>query len=76
MEGFTYIPVLSREQWEGRSGYVHPVYEELCSRQAGGTLLYMRLEGHDRRRPKKRILEMGYDKKISIWRSTDNPHDI
>ena len=24
MEGFTYIPVLSREQWEGRSGYVHP----------------------------------------------------
>jgi CDP-4-dehydro-6-deoxyglucose reductase len=26
---FRYIPVLSREQWEGRQGYVHAVYEEL-----------------------------------------------
>ncbi len=27
--GFHYIPVLSRELWEGRKGYVHAVYEEL-----------------------------------------------
>ena len=26
---FHFHPVLSREQWEGRSGYVHAVYEEL-----------------------------------------------
>jgi len=30
MEGFRYIPVLSRENWEGRTGYVHAMYEELC----------------------------------------------
>ncbi len=27
--GFQYIPVLSREFWDGRKGYVHSVYEEL-----------------------------------------------
>ena len=31
MPGFTYIPVLSREDWDGRKGYVHAVYEELCA---------------------------------------------
>lgn len=31
LDGFHYIPVLSREAWEGRSGYVHAVYEELCA---------------------------------------------
>jgi Flavodoxin reductases (ferredoxin-NADPH reductases) family 1 len=30
MPGLHYIPVLSREQWSGRTGYVHAVYEELC----------------------------------------------
>lgn len=32
LEGFRYIPVLSREdnpEWEGSKGYVHPVYEEI-----------------------------------------------
>jgi ferredoxin-NADP reductase len=28
---FKYIPVLSREQWQGRSGYVHAVYQELAA---------------------------------------------
>ncbi len=27
---FNYIPTLSREQWEGKTGYVHTVYEEIC----------------------------------------------
>ena len=27
--GFHYIPTLSREEWEGRKGYVHTIYEEL-----------------------------------------------
>ena len=26
---FTFIPVLSREKWEGKSGYVHDVYLDL-----------------------------------------------
>ncbi len=29
MKNFHFIPVLSREQWEGKSGYVHPIYMEL-----------------------------------------------
>lgn len=29
MKNFHYIPVLSREQWEGESGYVHKVYQPL-----------------------------------------------
>jgi CDP-4-dehydro-6-deoxyglucose reductase len=40
VEGFTYIPVLSRETWEGRSGYVHEAYEELCkNKKPSGFLL-------------------------------------
>lgn len=32
MNGFHYIPTLSREEsWEGKKGYVHAVYEELLS---------------------------------------------
>ena len=34
MEGFRYIPTLSREVWEGKTGYVHDVYEALCQEQA------------------------------------------
>lgn len=35
LAGFHFIPVLSREAWEGRTGYVHMVYEEIC--RAGQT---------------------------------------
>lgn len=30
LQGFHYLPVLSREDWEGKKGYVHAVYEEIC----------------------------------------------
>ncbi len=30
MPNFHYMPTLSREHWEGRSGYVHPIYKELA----------------------------------------------
>ncbi len=30
MSGFFYVPTLSREQWEGKTGYVHAIYESLC----------------------------------------------
>ena len=60
--GFRYIPVLSREEWEGRRGYVHPVYEELCAdRKPASFFLCGWREMIDE--AKKRIMEMGYDKK-------------
>jgi CDP-4-dehydro-6-deoxyglucose reductase len=31
MKGFHYHPTLSREDWGGHKGYVHTVYEDLCS---------------------------------------------
>jgi glycine betaine catabolism B len=62
LPGFHYIPTLSREQWEGRCGYVHPLYEELCQgRQPAEFYLCgwkaMIAEA------KTRIQAMGYDKK-------------
>lgn len=30
LPGFSYHATLSREEWQGRKGYVHDVYEELC----------------------------------------------
>ena len=62
LPGFYYIPVLSREQWEGKSGYVHPVYEEICEdRRPAFFYLCGWKEMLDEAR--KRITEMGYDKK-------------
>ena len=29
--GFHFIPTLSREKWEGKMGYVHDIYQELCT---------------------------------------------
>lgn len=62
VESFTYIPVLSRETWEGRTGYVHQVYEELCKdkKPAGFLLCGWRGMIDD---AKTRIVEMGYDQK-------------
>lgn len=62
LPGFHYIPTLSREQWEGRSGYVHPVYEELLAdkRDAGFFLCGWRGMIDE---AKKRITDMGYDRK-------------
>ena len=62
LENFQYIPTLSREQWEGRSGYVHPIYEEICAnRQPVAFLLCGWKNMLDE--AKKRILELGYDRK-------------
>ncbi len=30
IDNFYYMPTLSREGWEGRKGYVHSLYEEIC----------------------------------------------
>ncbi len=62
LPGFHYIPTLSREEWAGRTGYVHGVYEELCSnRQPAKFYLCGWKNMIDE--AKKRITEMGYDKK-------------
>jgi CDP-4-dehydro-6-deoxyglucose reductase len=62
LENFHYLPTLSREQWEGRSGYVHSIYEEICAgKQPVSFLLCGWKVMIDE--AKKRILEMGYDKK-------------
>lgn len=61
--GFTYYPTLSREDWDGRKGYVHAIYEELCA--AGHYPAYFMLCGWRAMidEAKERIITMGYDKK-------------
>lgn len=59
---FEYHPVLSREDWEGHTGYVHTVYEQICAdRQPTGFFLCGWRNMIDE--AKKRITEMGYDRK-------------
>lgn len=62
LPGFFYLPTLSREEWEGRRGYVHDIYEELCAgRQPASFFLCGWKNMIDE--AKKRITEMGYDRK-------------
>ncbi len=59
---FHYIPTLSREQWEGHSGYVHPIYLEMIKDKPEA---YFYVCGWKNMidEAKKNILELGYDKK-------------
>jgi len=60
--GFTYHPILSREEWEGETGYVHEIYERLCFDMNPS---YFMLCGWKAMidEAKERILKMGFDKK-------------
>ncbi|MCX8019944.1 MAG: FAD-dependent oxidoreductase [Chitinophagaceae bacterium] len=63
LPGFGYYPTLSREQWaEGYHGYVHGVYEKLCEHRPDARFYLCGWKNmiDDAR---KKILEMGYDKK-------------
>jgi glycine betaine catabolism B len=62
LPGFYYVPTLSREQWEGNTGYVHAVYESLCRERKPADFFLCGWKGmiDD---AKQTILEMGYDKK-------------
>ena len=62
MENFHYIPTLSREQWEGRSGYVHPIYEELCANKQPVSFLLCGWKNM-LDEAKQRILALAYDRK-------------
>jgi CDP-4-dehydro-6-deoxyglucose reductase len=59
---FHFIPTLSREIWEGNTGYVHQIYESLCMERPPATFFLCGWKGmiDD---AKRTILEMGYDKK-------------
>jgi CDP-4-dehydro-6-deoxyglucose reductase len=59
---FKYIPVLSRETWDGKQGYVHDVYKELC---AGNPNANFMLCGWKNMIDDARhfLNELGYDKK-------------
>lgn len=59
---FHYIPTLSREEWEGRHGYVHSIYTDLCrNKQPADFFLCGWRQMIDE--AKNRIIEMGYDRK-------------
>jgi CDP-4-dehydro-6-deoxyglucose reductase len=68
IEGFLYIPTLSRDQWEGCCGYVHSVYENLVNekrtdhsvKEAGFYLCGWKNMVDE---AKLRIQNLGYDKK-------------
>ena len=62
MPEFSYIPTLSREIWDGKSGYVHPIYESLCEDRKPAQFFLCGWKGMIDE-AKKRIVEMGYDKK-------------
>jgi CDP-4-dehydro-6-deoxyglucose reductase len=66
---FQYIPTLSREQWEGCCGYVHPVYQNLIEQRKADTgilpeaLFYLCGWKQMVDEAKQSILQLGYDKK-------------
>ena len=62
IEKFRYYPTLSREEWEGATGYVHNIYEQLCAGKPDAKFMLcgwrpMIDEG------KERLLKMGYTSK-------------
>jgi len=62
LPGFQYIPTLSREEWQGRKGYVHTIYEELCAEKQPACFFLCGWKNMIDE-AKKRIMDLGYDKK-------------
>ncbi|MDQ2863178.1 MAG: FAD-binding oxidoreductase [Bacteroidota bacterium] len=72
MQNFTYMPTLSREEWDGRKGYVHSLYEDICKtnneaceslellKPASFYLCGWKAMIDDAR---KKIVDLGYDRK-------------
>jgi CDP-4-dehydro-6-deoxyglucose reductase len=69
VEGFQFIPTLSREKWEGCCGYVHAVYENLLNqKRAEGAQMppanfYLCGWKAMIDEAKHRIVDLGYDRK-------------
>ncbi len=62
IDKFQFLPTLSREDWEGHTGYVHPIYEKICSDKPDANFMLCGWRNMIDE-AKTRILEMGYDKK-------------
>ena len=72
LPNFYYIPTLSRQQWEGKSGYVHAVYEEILKSGLGTDVnvaeqrpanFYLCGWKNMIDEAKQTIVDLGYDKK-------------
>jgi glycine betaine catabolism B len=61
-KGFYYYPTLSRQQWEGHFGYVHPIYMELA-KDLPEADFYLCGWKQMLDEAKQHLLDMGYDKK-------------
>lgn len=72
LEGFKFIPVLSRENegWNGRKGYVHPIYEELFADKRPA-YFYICGWADMLKEARQRISDMGYDRKSVKFESYD-----
>lgn len=69
MDGFNFLPTLSREQWEGCCGYVHAIYENMVREKMNGDTApppaHFYLCGWKAMidEAKQRIQGLGYDRK-------------
>lgn len=60
---FHYHPVLSRGEWNGHRGYVHPVYTSLC-KERQEAFFYLCGWKNMVDEARQHIMELGYDKKV------------
>ncbi len=60
---FFYHPILSREEWSGKKGYVHVIYEELCKNNQPANFFLCGWKAMIDE-AKLRIQALGYDKKM------------
>lgn len=59
---FHYIPTLSREEWDGKKGYVHAIYEELAKEKPPAEFMLCGWKNMIDE-AKQRIQALGYDRK-------------
>jgi NAD(P)H-flavin reductase len=67
---FKFIPVLSREKWEGKTGYVHDVYLDLF-KEPGNHLFYLCGWANMLKEARENLKEMVYDRKQIRFESYD-----
>lgn len=70
LSNFRYIPVLSRENWEGQTGYVHDVYNELFD-EPGDHLFYLCGWAAMLKEARENLLNYVHDKKQIRFESYD-----
>ena len=72
MENLFYLPTLSREGWNGATGYVHSLYEDICRKENAACREVQNLNPVDFYlcgwkamidEARKKIVDLGYDRK-------------